>query len=227
MLGMRVFGTPVTIAKKALIWPFVIWAGTTWWGLRRNPECGLGRGTLAGLVAMLVLLSVELGHAFAHIFSARYAGAPMDELRVSGGMPRTLYWNSDVPPVVHRLRAVGGPLYNLLGLALSSTTYNLAPPLSFARELAAYAAGGHGLQLFMSLLPLPMVDGGTLVKWTLVAHGRAEREADEVLQRLDAAMAVASSLSGALLVASRRRRAGSILAGCGVLLAAVAAGKIR
>jgi Zn-dependent protease len=117
---------------------------------------------------------VDLGHALAHIFSARYAGAPMDDVRLSGGMPRTLYSNNDVSPDVHRIRALGGLVFNLLGFLLSSLTYLAVPHRSVARELAATSAAGHALLLIASLMPVPVVDGGTLMKWTLVAHGRTE-----------------------------------------------------
>jgi hypothetical protein len=75
---------------------------------------------------------------------------------------------------------------------------------SLAGELAATSAVGHALLLIASLMPLPIVDGGTLMKWTLVAHGRSATEADETVRRVDWAMV-----------------------SCGVLVAAIAARRIR
>jgi hypothetical protein len=227
MVELRVFATPVTVAKRFFVELVAVWGGVTWWVLRARPGRGIWRGSLVALVTTIVLMGVEWGHALAHIFSARYAGAPMDEIRLSGGMPRTLYWNNDVSPDVHRIRAMGGPLFNLLGLLVSVVTHWAASRNSVVGEVAGYSVVGHALLFIMSLLPLPMVDGGTLMKWTLVARGQAEAQADETVRCIDWAMAFAGCISGVSLIATRRRAAGGTLMGCGVLVAAIAAGKIR
>jgi hypothetical protein len=227
MLQFRIFDTPVTVAKKVFVELVALWAVATWWGRRRHPGRGIWRDSLAGLATLIVLVPVDMGHALAHIFSARYAGAPIDEVRFSGGMPRTLYWNNNVSPNVHRIRALGGLIFNLLGFLVSSVTYLAVPPRSLAREVAALSAIGHALLFVMSLMPVPPVDGGTLMKWTLVAHGRTETEADETVRRVDWAMALAGGISGVSLIAMRRWAAGGILVCCGVVAAAIAAGKIR
>lgn len=227
MLETRVFDTRVTMARRVFLELGVVWAALTWWGRHVHPGRGLWRAAVVGLVTLIVLIPVDLGHALAHIFSARYAGAPMDEVRLSGGMPRTLYWNNDVSPDVHRMRALGGLVFNLLGALLSSVAYLGLARRSLARELAATSAVGHALLFLASLMPLPIVDGGTLIKWTLVAHGRTETEADETVRRVNWAMAVAAAISGAALIGMRRWLAGGFLMGCGVLVAGIAAGRIR
>ena len=227
MLETRIFGTRVTMARRVFVELGVLWVALTWWGRHTHPGPGIWHGSLVGLATLMVLAPVDLGHALAHIFSARYAGAPMDEVRLSGGMPRTLYWNNDVSPDVHRTRALGGLVFNLLGLLVSSVTYLAVPPRSLARELAATSAVGHALLFVASLMPLPIVDGGTLMKWTLVAHGRTETQADEIVRRVNWAMALAGGISGVSLIATRRLAAGAALMGCGVLVAAIAAGRLR
>lgn len=203
MVLMRISGTAVTARPTVLVLFAAVWGVVTWVGFRRHPKRSFGEGLLVGLASFVALAVVEWGHAFAHIISARFAGAPMDELRITVGMPRTLYWNNEVPPNVHRLRALGGPIFNALGFLLSLTIYRAAPRASVARELAGWSAIGHGLLLLMSLTPLPTVDGGTLLKWTLVARGRSEAEADAVVERLNRRMGIlgvilriASSLGG-------------------------------
>jgi hypothetical protein len=227
MLETRIFGTRVTMARRVFVELGAVWVALTWWGRHTHPGRGILPGTLVGLVTLLVLVPVDLGHALAHIFSARYAGAPIDEVRLSGGMPRTLYWNNDVSPDVHRTRALGGLVFNLLGFLVSSVTCLAVPPRSFARELAATSAVGHALLFVASLMPLPIVDGGTLVKWTLVARGRTETEADDTVRRVNWAMALAGGISGVSLIATRRWAAGGVLVGAGVLVAAIATGRIR
>jgi hypothetical protein len=196
MVVMRISNTALTVKPTVLVPLAIVWAGLTWLGMRRHPGRGLGRGLLIGLASLLVGMGVDFGHAFAHIVSARFAGAPMDELRITAGMPRTLYWNNAVSPDVHRLRALGGPIYNALGFLLSLAIYRTAPPASVSRELAGWSALGHGLWVPVCLVPLPMIDGGVLLKWTLVARGRSEAEADALVRRVDRGLGILGAILG-------------------------------
>jgi hypothetical protein len=227
MVQLRIFGTPVKVKGTVLIPIVALWGIVTWLGFYWHPERGFWQGVLLGLVTVLLLLPADFGHALAHIFSARSAGAPMDEIVITAGMPRTLYWDNEVSPDVHRMRAMGGPVFNAMGLLLSGVTYAVVSGNPIARELAAWSAGGHGLILIAALLPLPMVDGGTLVKWTLVARGRAVTEADEMIRRVDWTMGIVGGLIGVGFIAIHLWIAGVILATLGLVVIAIAAGKIR
>jgi hypothetical protein len=227
MVQLRIFGTPVKVKGTVLIPIVALWGIVTWLGFSWHPERGFGQGVLIGFVTVLLLLPADFGHALAHIFSARYAGAPMDEILITAGMPRTLYWKNEVSPDVHRMRAMGGPIFNVVGLLLSGVIYAVARGNPIARELAAWSAVGHGFILLAALLPLPMVDGGTLVKWTLVARGRTETEANEMVRRVDWVMGIVGGLIGVGLIAMQMWIAGVILAGIGVVVIGIAAGKIR
>lgn len=227
MITLRMFDTPIKIKLTALIDIAILWAGLTLLGLYLHPERGLWQDALIGFVTVIVLLPADFGHALAHTFSARYAGAPMDEILITPGMPRTLYRNNEVPPEVHRMRALGGPIFNVMGFLLSAGIFGLAPAGSLVRELAAWSALGHGLLLILSLAPVPLVDGGTILKWTLVAKGRAEAEADEIVRRIDWVIAIVAGVVGVGLVVVQQYIAGMILAGISVLVIAIAAGKIR
>ncbi|MGE5139029.1 MAG: hypothetical protein ACM3JD_06200 [Rudaea sp.] len=224
---LRIFGTRVRVKRTVLIDLAALWAGLSWWGMHRHPGRPAPHGLLIGLASGVVLAPADFGHAIAHIFSARYAGAPMDEILISEGMPRTLYWNNAVSPDVHRLRALGGPVFNLLALAVSLCARRLSPGPSIARELADWSALGHGVILIASLAPLPIVDGGTLLKWTLVARGRAESEAEELVRRIDWAIGIPTALIGVGLIAVRRWVAGIISLASGLAVIGIAAGKIR
>ena len=182
---------------------------------------------LIGFQSAFLLLLAEFGHAIAHILSARYAGAPMDEVLISAGMPRTLYWNVEVSPDAHRLRAMGGPIYNVLGLLLSAVTHRVAPHHSTARELAGWSGLGHGLLLIGSLAPVSIVDGGTILKWTLVAKGTTPANGDQVVRRIDWAMGIGGGLIGVGLIARRKLVPGLVSIGMGLVVTAIAAGKIR
>ena len=229
MISMRIFDTPIKVKATFLIFIVPIWVGVTWLGLYWHPGRGFWPGVLIGFVTVILLLVAEIGHPIAHIFSARYARAPMDEIQISAemGMPRTLYWNNEVSPDAHRMRAIGGLIFNLLGLLLSLAIFAVVPGNSIARELAAWSAAGHGLLFIMSLAPVPMVDGGTLLKWTLVARGRTIAKADEILRRVDWVMGIVGGVAGVVLIALQIWIAGVILVVVGVVVLCVAAGKIR
>jgi hypothetical protein len=72
-----------------------------------------------------------------------------------------------------------------------------------------------------------MVDGGTLLKWTLVARGGTATEADEMIRLLDWVMGIAGGLTGVGFIVMQMWVAGAILVGSGAVVIAIAAGKIR
>jgi hypothetical protein len=100
---------------------------------------------------------------------------------------------------------------------------------ALAHILSTRYAGAPMDELLLSLaaLPLPIVDGGTLVKWTLVARGRTETEADEIVRRVDWVMGIVGVLIGVGFIAMQMWIAGVILVGIGVVVMGIAAGKIR
>lgn len=228
MISIRLWGTDVK-AKLTFIVPvlLVLWGGLTWVGWHWHPERTLPQALLIGLASAILMAFAEFGHPFAHLLSARYAGAPMDELLIADGMPRTLYWNNAVSPDAHRLRALGGLIFNFLGLLVSAAVFAIALGHPVARELAAWSALGHGLLLIMSLFPVPMVDGGTLLKWTLVAGGMAPDQADIRIRRVDQAVMIVSAIAGAGLLATKIWLPGLACLGLSAVVMGVVAGKIR
>jgi hypothetical protein len=210
-----------------------LWGLLAWLAGRGHPERPWSLRILAGLLSTVALMVADLGHAMAHIISARYAGAPMDEILISEGMPRTLYHDNDVPPRVHRLRALGGPIYSAVGLAASCLLHHLAPRGSLAREIAGWSCLGHGFILGGSLAPLPMVDGGTMLKWTLVERGRTPEQADEIVAQVNLSLGAALTASGVALAATRRQKPASRwlpalgLVAAGAIAIAAARGRFR
>ena len=227
MISMKIFGTPVKVSFKFFLIIFILWGGVTWLGLFWHPERGFLQGLLIGLITALLLLVAEYGHPLAHIFSARFAGAPMDEILISLDMARTLYSNNDVLPKVHRMRALGGPIFNLIGLLLSLAIFAVASGNPIAAELAGWSALGHGLLLIMSLTPLPPVDGGTILKWTLVDRGKTESEADELVRRIDWAIGIGVAIIGVGMMVMQNWITGVILLGISIIVIGVTAGKIQ
>jgi hypothetical protein len=219
----RFNGVPV-VAQPGF-WPIPILAtGVLAWvaGLRKPERSRLQRLGV-GLLALPVALFAEIGHAMAHTISARLAGAPMDEILLSSGMPRTLYENNAVLPQAHIRRSLGGPIFNLIGFTLSLLWRRKSPAGSLSRDLADTSLFGHSVIFFGSFAPLPMIDGGIIFKWKLVAAGKSPEQADQIVRKTSLSLGAALLGLGALLGLIRKRKLlGALLAGCGA--AGIAAG---
>jgi hypothetical protein len=220
-------GTPVKAKPAVLGNVFALWAALTWLSGRKRPDRPWPARLGVGALATATLLLADVGHAIAHIFSAHLAGAPMDEILISQDMPRTLYVDNAVPPAVHRQRAMGGPIFSALGLCLSWLLRTLAPPQSLLRELADWSSRGHGLILMGSLVPLPIVDGGTILKWTLVEQGQTPAEADRVVKYAGVATGLVAVGVGLTLATHRRWLPALGLTTAGIVALGAAVGKIR
>lgn len=183
---MHVFrfnGASVKVRKTFYLAPLSLWAGIAWISQKSLPGLSLSRRFLVGFAGMLIALSADIGHAFAHTYSAKYAQAPMDEILLSLDMPRTIYYDNDVEPRQHILRALGGPIYNFLYLVTGTAWRFSAPPGSASRFLAGIVCLVNGLLFAGSLFPLPMVDGGSIRKWGLVLRGVSESEAEKIVRK--------------------------------------------
>ena len=203
-----VWGTAIRVKPAILANLAGLWGLAAWLAGRGHPERTWSVRILVGLLSTVAMMVADFGHAMAHIASARYAGAPMDEILISEGMPRTLYYDNDVPPRAHRTRALGGPIYSAAGLALSCLVRGLARRGSLLREIAGWSCLGHGFILGGALVPLPIVDGGSILKWTLVGQGRTPEQADEVVAQVDLSLGAAMAATGvALAVTSRQKSA--------------------
>jgi len=198
-----VWNTPIKVKPGVLGNLLVGWIALSWLAGQQLPESSWAARLLVGALSLAALLAADFGHALAHIVSARYAGAPMDEILVSVGMPRTLYFDNDVSPQTHRLRAMGGPVFNTLGLLASLLLRLLTPYGSLARYVVDWSCIGHGMILAGSLTPLPLVDGGVILKWTLVERGRTPAQADAVVRRLDLVIGAVAVTAGVVLATQR------------------------
>jgi hypothetical protein len=145
----------------------------------------------------------------------------MDRVLVALGIPRTLYDDNAVPPGTHRLRALGGPAANLLGLLLSLLWRRATRPDSAARDLADVSCLGHGVLFFGSLVPLPLFDAGTILKWTLVEQGRSEADADALVHQVSEFIGLGAVATGLVVALQGRRLVGlALIAGGAVATAA-------
>ncbi len=226
MITVRIFNTPIKIKPIVLINLIALWAVASWVGLYFHPERDLSQSIVIGFFAMLMLLIADFGHALAHIFSARRAGAPMDEIRISAGMPQTIYLDNDVTARAHIMRSLGGPAFSLVGTFLSLLVFALASKAPLARELATWSLIGQGFIFVGSLLPLPIVDGGAILKWSLVRTGLTEEVADRRLRQVNLAIGIMAVAAGIILLVLNLWVVGLVCIFAGALFIAVGVRRI-
>jgi len=216
----RVFATPLMV--KGFTWfpltQCIVWGVMLWIAGRTRPDRGLGERMRIATYTMPAVLGSEWGHNLAHAAAANWVGKPMDAIRITWGMPLCVYYdiNDDsVTPQRHILRALGGPLFSFILLVISSAVRRITPKASLSREVADV------------LLPIPGIDGGPILKWSLVERGRTIEEADQVIRKVDGGLGIALSFLSAATISRGKRVIGLLSAMLAVMSFGVALGWIR
>jgi hypothetical protein len=194
--GPTLFGTPLDLRgwKSLPFTQLALWLFMAWWAGRRRPERSLAQRLGVGLLTMPALLSWEWMHNIAHAIAARRAGRPMDALKIMFGMPVCVYSvenHRGATPRQHITRALGGPVINTAALPFIAALRALAPAGSLRREVLDAA---FHMDLFLataSWLPMPGIDGGPLLKWSLVQAGAPPEQANATLRKVDLALSPA------------------------------------
>ncbi|NIM93866.1 MAG: hypothetical protein GTO18_09170 [Anaerolineales bacterium] len=221
----KVFGTPIVV--KGWTWLPIIeaaaWGFTSWLAGVRRPERSITERLRVGLLMMPVLVGSEWCHNFTHAAAARLVGKPMDAIRITWGTPLLVYFNIDdesVAPREHIVRSLGGPIFNALTIPLAILLRGMTNPDSAARDLANIALGTNTFILGVALLPIPGLDGGPILKWSLVSQGVSRQDADRVVRRTNGVLGLV--LAGASVVAAKKRH--YLVAGVLAQLAATSMG---
>jgi hypothetical protein len=224
----RFNGVPVVAQPDFWPAPILLTILLAWVAGLRKPERSWLQRLGVGLLAMPVALFADIGHAMAHTIGARLASAPMDEILLSSGMPRTLYLDNAVLPQTHIRRSLGGPIFSLTGFTLSLLWHLLSPPGSLSRDLADASLAGHSFILLGSVAPLPMVDGGIILKWKLVEAGQSPEQADQMVHKTSLSLGAALLGLGAVLGLVRKRKlVGGLLAAGGAVGIAAGIGWLK
>jgi len=182
--------TPVKARPGFWLMVLGLWALLAWLGSWRWPGQSWGAYILVGGAGTFLGMLADVGHACAHTISARLAKAPMDVVLLGADMPRTLYWNNDVPPRAHIIRSLGGPVYSGIGLLIGLGWLWLASPETAVHYLGEIWTVANGFIFPAIFAPLPIVDGGVILKWTLVLRGQTEAKADTWVKRLGIGLGV-------------------------------------
>lgn len=222
----EVFATPVVV--KGLTWlpltELAVWGIMAWVAGRDHPERSWLKRLGLGALSMPVILGSEWCHNLAHAAAAQLTGKPMDALRISWGMPLVVYHDINdetVRPTQHIVRALGGPVFNMLLLSLAAIFRQFTRVGSVAREVADAAVGMNLFLSTVSLLPIPGIDGGPILKWALVDGGRSLNQADEVVKEVDKVLGVGLAAGAGAAFKRRRRFIGVILALLSIIALAV------
>jgi hypothetical protein len=224
----RFNGVPVVAQPDFWPAPIMLTGVLAWVAGLRKPERSWPQRLGVALLAMPVALFADIGHAMAHTISARLTGAPMDEILLSSGMPRTLYRNNAVPPQTHIRRSLGGPIFSLIGFSISLLWRRISTPGSLSRDLAEASLAGHSFILLGSIAPLPMVDGGIILKWKLVEAGQSPEQADQTVHKTSLSLGTSLLGLGALLGLLRKRKLiGGLLAAGGAVGMAAGLGWLK
>jgi len=173
--------------------------------------------TRLGVAALTtsVILGSEWCHNLAHAAVAKTVGHPADAIRVTWGMPLLVYddiEDEDVTPRAHILRALGGPIINTIFFGAAALLRPLTKPRSVLRDVVNAALGMNAFLILGGMLPIPGIEGGATLKWTLVETGQTPVQADEIIRKVDRVTAVGLGVGAAVAFKKRKRLLGGIFA---------------
>jgi Zn-dependent protease len=228
----KVFGTPLVVKGKTWLplTELALWPVMAWLAGRGRSDRSWGQRLGTGALTTVAILGSEWCHNLAHAAAARLVGKPMDALRIVWGMPLVVYHDigdETVTPREHILRAVGGPVCNALLLPFALIFRRFTRENSALRDVADAAVGMNTFLSTASLLPIPGIDGGPILKWSLVGRGYTPEAADEAVRGVNRVMGAGLGVAAGVAFHRRRRFLGSILALFAALALALGIGLIE
>lgn len=197
---------------------------------KRHPERTWLQSFGIAALTTPVMLGSEWCHNLAHAAAAQWVGKPVDAVRVTWGMPLLVYHDindPEVTPCQHILRALGGPVFNVLMLPVALFFRRLTRAGSAARDVADVAVGTNIFLPAVGMLPIPGIDGGPVLKWSLVAWGKTIEEADLAVRKVDGALAPVFAAGAAVAFKKRRWLVGALLGQFAALAFSIAVGLFR
>ncbi len=205
----HVFGTPVVV-KGLTGLPLLemgSWLILSWVAGHKKPGWSWRKRIYAGAVTTTILFGSEWCHNLAHTVAASRIEKPVDAIRIFFGTPLLIYYDindQQVTPSQHITRASGGPIFNSLMIPFSWLARHYSQEGTLNRYFADFALGTNSFIALVALLPIPGIDGGPILKWSLVKAGRTPAKADEVVQRVNLALGSGLSLAAGVAVKQKR-----------------------
>jgi ABC-type multidrug transport system fused ATPase/permease subunit len=168
-------------------------------------------------VFWFALAQVLLGiHAVGHIYTAKRAGAPMDEVHIVFGLKTNVYHDNAVAPEQHIGRAIGGPVISGLIASNAFVFWRMVWRLPLIGRIAYLVYITSTLIFVGSSLPAPTFDGHPLIKWAVTARTGEEALGEEAAQQAGLAAAIALCLAGFFLLFRGKWRMAVLCFGAGL-----------
>lgn len=213
----QVFGTPLVVkgwTGLPLI-ELIAWGILSWVAGRKRPDWSWKERVYAGALTSALMLGSEWCHNFAHTAAAKWIDKPTDAIRIFWGTPLLIYYDINdqtVTPRQHILRALGGPFFNLVMVPVTWFAKHFTRKGSLAHYAAGFALGVNSFISSLSLLPIPGLDGGSLLKWSLVNKGRSPQDADNVVKEVNRFVGCGLAITSGLTIRQHRYWLGAAFA---------------
>ena len=206
---LKIFSTRL-VTKGNSWFPFtqiITWLLLSFLAKKRLSERSLIKCLGIGAFSMPFVLGSEWGHNLAHTAFAHWVGKPVDAIRIVWGMPLLVYYDindQQVTPKQHIVRALGGPVFNLTLLPFTWLLKHLSNNDSFLKDLGNFLFATNAFIGIGGFLPIPGVDGGPILKWSLVEQGQSIQEADTTVRKVNGALG--AGLCAATIQAVKKKR---------------------
>jgi Zn-dependent protease len=228
----QVFGTPLVV--KGLsglpVLELIAWGLLTCVAGRRNPEWPTGKRLAGGALMTIGLLGSEWCHNLAHTLAAWWIGRPPNAMLISFGTPFLVYYDVNDPQVTpsqHRVRALGGPIFNVLLVPVLWLAGRFTQAGSLAHTSAHFAMQANAVLTGASLLPMPFLDGGPILKWSLVQRGYPLEKANKVVNEANLAVGAGLAVACGILLKKRHKWTGIGLAALAISCLAIGFGLLK
>jgi hypothetical protein len=228
----HVFGAPLVVKgiTGLPVLELVAWGLLTWVADQKKPAWPRSKRVAAGALTTMILFTSEWGHNLAHAAFAHRIGKPADAIRIMGGTPLLIYYDTndhDVSPRQHIQRASGGPIFNALMVPLCWIARSVTKQGSLSHYVANFALGTNILISSVALLPIPGIDGGPILKWSLVMRGQSPQKADETVQKVNLTVGSGLTIASGVAIQKRHKWLGAVIGAFALTSLAIGLGLLK
>ncbi len=228
----RKFNAPLVVygSTGLPLFELVAWGLFSIFAGQENPHWSSGKKGLAGLLSTVAFFGTEWCHDLAHAAGASWIGKPADAIRILFGTPLLIYHDvndQSVTPTQHMLRSMGGPILNALMAPVWWLAHRFTHQGTFTRYIIDFGMGANLLLGLGALLPIPFLDGGTLLKWSLVRKGCSLAQAEDAVRKANLAVGASLAVTSGVMLNKRRSLQAAIALGLAAATLAIGTGLLK